>query len=898
MANQKNELIKFLEKRVSTKNFDFTHVSLKEFFKKSFYIEADDNKEFLDLYNRYDGYKLCLLEKPKTSQYLRFDFDLKFKNDTNLTIENINDISTIIKEEICNLYQSNFNLYILHREKSYKKLDIFKNGLHFQIPDIIIKNYHINLSICEKLISNKKLINIFKRMEVINPIKDIVDTGVYKNCWALYKSGKTDDENYYKLKYTLDKNNELKKYEDNIPINQLVNLFSFRSENKKYNITPAKNQEMENEIVKIKNEFIKIEKDKLKAKIENSKKIFKSNKNINFQEIEELCSILNNERFDNYEIWTKFCWLLKNTNEDLYYLFHKFSKTSDKYDEDQVDKFWDNAKTDSTYSIGTLKFWAKKDNPEKYKEICDKYKEYDMSDVVPKFDNDSIAKDFAKRYNDKFIFQDEVMYYFNDVYWQIDTKNRKLKNFIANEYFMELHTILCKRWKIEREKEKTNTGKNEVDQKYMDLIDMICKPLKNNNYRKNIVECIESYLINDDIEFDTKPYLFCFKNKIWDLSKGEFIKPNSLDYLTLTSGYNYEEDDDLQENMKVIDKFLKEILPNDEVRECTLKIIASGMCGRQLDKFTIFNGGGGNGKGVLDKLTLKTFGNYSCKLDNSVLTEKKNKSGGVNPAKAKLDKKRYVISTEPDTESGERFNCSIIKEITGEKTLDNARALYSSKDSISLYLTLVVECNEKPKMNEANNAMIRRIMDILFESSFVEDENDIDEKNGIYLMNKILDTEEWREQYKIAFFHYLQPYFIKLYNDGFNLNTPQIIKDRNEKYLADSNDIFSWFKSKQDEECEGSQYIEKTDDKYDYIKIVDLYNMFKDSTYFTNLNKKEKRELNKSKFIEKIIQIKQFRILYKEKYQRKVNGKNETSRNILTNFKIIYKNDFCDVDEY
>ena len=46
-------------------------------------------------------------------------------------------------------------------------------------------------------------------------------------------------------------------------------------------------------------------------------------------------------------------------------------------------------------------------------------------------------------------------------------------------------------------------------------------------------------------------------------------------------------------------------------------------------------------------------------------------------------------------------------------------------------------------------------------------------------MNKTFDTEECREQYKIALFHYLQPYFIKLYNDGFNLNTPQIIKDRN-----------------------------------------------------------------------------------------------------------------------
>ena len=162
-------------------------------------------------------------------------------------------------------------------------------------------------------------------------------------------------------------------------------------------------------------------------------------------------------------------------------------------------------------------------------------------------------------------------------------------------------------------------------------------------------------------------------------------------------------------------------------------------------------------------------------------------------------------------------------------------------------------------------------------------------------MNKTLDTDEWREQYKIALFHYLQPYFIKLYNDDFNLNTPEIIKKRNEKYLADSNDIFSWFKSKMDEDSE--IYIQKSDDKNDFIKISELFKIFKDSTYFTNLNKKEKREMNKSKFIEKLLQIKQFKILYKDKSQRRVNGKNETTRNILTNFKFIYKNFVCDNDK-
>jgi len=891
--NYKNEFEKFMESHKTNKDRDFTNLSFKG---GKYYIQQTEYEEFLDLYEKYDGSSYGIVEKMNYKyDYMRFDLDFKFKDITKIKKKDITNICNIIKMKINEFCDIKYDMYILIRNKAVFKDGLYKYGIHIQIPDIIPEKKTLMRLIRIELIKDNTLIKLFQDMKIINKIDDIIDESVYiSNGWMLYGSDKScDNSNSYNLKYIFDNDSKMIKYNpENNKIN-LIKLFSIRNKIVN-NMIPLEINEIQIEkINQIENNDKEIELNKLRIEKENKEKKnnIKWNNVIDKDFIKELVYILNSKRAINYKTWSELGWCLKSIDENTFKLFDAFSKLcEDKYNEDNVEKFW-NDSTQKNYTMGTLRYWAKQDNPEKYDEICQKYKKYDTN-ILPKWNDDSIAKDFTNRYSDKFIFQDEVMYYFNGVYWQIDEKNRKLKNFIANEYFTDLNKINISNWNNELEKPDAN--KDDIDERFLKIIKLIGS-LKKNTFRKNLAECIESYLINDDIEFDTKPYLFCFKNKVWDLSKGEFIKPNPLDYLSITSGYNYEEDKDLHENMKVIDKFLKEILPNDEVRECTLKIIASGMCGRQLDKFTIFNGGGGNGKGVLDKLTLLTFGNYGCKLDNSVLTEKKNKSGGVNPAKAKLDKKRYVISTEPDTEIGERFNCSTIKEITGEKTLDGARALYSSNDSISLHLTLVVECNEKPKMNEANNAMIRRIMDILFESQFTEHKEDIDEENGIYLMNKTLDTDEWREQYKIAMFHYLQPYFIKLYNDGFNLNTPQIIKNRNEKYLADSNDIFSWFKSKMDEDCDGDEYIQKSDDKNDIIKIADLFKIFKDSTYFTNLNKKEKREMNKSKFIEKIIQIKQFKILYKDRY--KIQNNNTTVRNILTNLKIIPKNYVCDNDK-
>jgi phage/plasmid-associated DNA primase len=58
-------------------------------------------------------------------------------------------------------------------------------------------------------------------------------------------------------------------------------------------------------------------------------------------------------------------------------------------------------------------------------------------------------------------------------------------------------------------------------------------------YLKDILNSIAK-----TIEFDLQPHLFAFNNKIYDLHIGAFVDPNPLDYISLTSGYNYNEEYD------------------------------------------------------------------------------------------------------------------------------------------------------------------------------------------------------------------------------------------------------------------------------------------------------------------------------------------------------------------
>jgi len=217
----------FIDKRKATKSSDYTHTS---FIGGKYYIEAEDNDEYLRLYKYFNGKSFGMVEFPKTlSRYIRFDLDLHFKESTKITKENICDIVSFIKTEINKYYDVDYDVYVLMRKSPTQKNDIYKNGIHIQIPDIVTKNDYITKFIRSELISNKDLIKVFKNMEVINPITDIIDECVYtSNGWMQYGSDKgTESSNAYKVKYIVDKDNEIKKYkEDN---KNLVELFSLRN---------------------------------------------------------------------------------------------------------------------------------------------------------------------------------------------------------------------------------------------------------------------------------------------------------------------------------------------------------------------------------------------------------------------------------------------------------------------------------------------------------------------------------------------------------------------------------------------------------------------------------------------------------------------------------------------
>ena len=88
--------------------------------------------------------------------------------------------------------------------------------------------------------------------------------------------------------------------------------------------------------------------------------------NPDVQMAKKLIKILSDKRADKYNDWATVGWALYNIDVGLYDEFIDFSKKCrNKFNDDGCRKFWNGIKSGG-YTIASLHFWAKQDNPQEY----------------------------------------------------------------------------------------------------------------------------------------------------------------------------------------------------------------------------------------------------------------------------------------------------------------------------------------------------------------------------------------------------------------------------------------------------------------------------------------------------------------------------------------------------
>jgi len=163
-------------------------------------------------------------------------------------------------------------------------------------------------------------------------------------------------------------------------------------------------------------------------------------------------------------------------------------------------------------------------------------------------------------------------------------------------------------------------------------------------------------------------------------------------------------------------KFLREVMPNRDVRDWMQTAIGYAATGSTVEQMmVILHGPGRNGKSLLVNTVAAILGkDYSCTVDSKRLLGSANGSGDdYKRTGAALRGKRLVVSNE--TKKGAAVDEAQIKALTSDEPIVGAR-LYKDAAEFDPTHTVFLTTNPKPRIKDGGYAMWRRLVLVPFDT--------------------------------------------------------------------------------------------------------------------------------------------------------------------------------------
>ena len=570
-------------------------------------------------------------------------------------------------------------------------------------------------------------------------------------------------------------------------------------------------------------------------------------------------------RFEDRDYWMRIGFgLFNHFGQEGYELFKyassksKLRKHRTEEAKEENEKFWKSLKKRADgITIKTLFSYAREDNEWEFAEIMLKNYGMDTSE-------NGVADLFHKMYPDDFIFCNGNWKCFNGKYWE--NGDLILRKTLSHQFY---HTI---RDALESKLDNIPKENKEKIKDVQSQIEFVRSKLKKTKFKRDVVyECQEFYT-NNEAKFDFKWNILAFKNLVFDLKTHQFREHKYDDYISITTGYDWEEPN--SEDIEYLLNIFRMIQPVPQELECLLRSYSTGLEGRVFLYFVILNGRGQNGKTFMNNLVLECLGhNLAMTGNNSLLTEQRRT--GAQPELANIHQKRCIIFEEPKKEK--KLQNSIIKELTGGNGL-TARQLYSGVTELMTHGTFMLACNQTPHMAEdITDADMSRILDIKFKSRFVKPElyHLVNEEKHIYKANEEFKTDEFKVKYKTSVMKILMLAHERYAEDNYCLRIPQSFQENTKTYLEKSSQVMEWFE----------ESYEKVMDKGKYIKLGEIYEEFKEAEFYKSMSRAEKAQWLKNNFIKHFADSPFTSDDYVEKKNIILNGKRNCFSNILTGYQ-------------
>jgi len=724
------------------KGSPFTHTSIGK-PAVSLNVPPERSVEFYENYHKamVQSIPLHLTEKPSDPSPMRIDLDFRFswgdviqpKPTTPPRMYNSSHIERIMLKYFI-LFKDYLNApddawigYVMEKKSPVENRGKIKDGIHVIWPHLVVSNAFQHL-IRKHVLDEAG--TVFQGLALTNPYEDVIDQAIIdKNNWQMYGSSKPDCEAYRVTSiYKFDRNtctiSLLPPPSAHDELN-FVQLFSMRGkEDLAVNVFPKKQEEIDEYVRHVLPTMDDRKKTKLHAEIFGNctnltKTIIGDDELVLARKLVTEC--LNPKRAESYEDWIKLGWTLRNIDSRLIDAWIEFSRVSSKYIEGECNKLWNMMRSD-TLGMGTLRWWAKGDNPQKFEEIL----AGTISDLVDKcIGTDGAHFDVAKvvyaMYKDKYRYTTKETWYMyrEDLHrWVRSQQGLQLRLILSNEVCVQFCTRAV-HWLNESIRNQDGEMRERYQERHKKLL-KIGTMLKQAGYKDSIMKECKGLFTDEKFEeiLDSHPNLLGFENGIYDLRLHEFRDGLPDDYVSFSTGRNYTTYDPNSIDAQEISAYLAQVYTNENVRNYMKDIMACILDGgiRQ-EKFYIFTGSGSNSKSVLLNLIQQAIGEYYCILPIALLTQKRTAS---NSAQAELERtkgRRLAVMQEPG--ESEKLNIGLMKELSGGDRI-LVRGLYKEPIEFRPQFKMVMTCNELPEVASDDGGTWRRIRVVEHTSKFCE----------------------------------------------------------------------------------------------------------------------------------------------------------------------------------
>lgn len=374
--------------------------------------------------------------------------------------------------------------------------------------------------------------------------------------------------------------------------------------------------------------------------------------------------------------------------------------------------------TDCT--IGTLRYWAKLDNPESYKSFVQK----DVTTLAWKCLNSTsshtdVAKLVHAKYSEQFAcanIKDNLWFgYWNHRWHELDTGHT-----LRIKLSEELPPIFEKILNECSSEYKKAIGDEDKEKwaKLMTACAKMIKDLKTVGFKNNIMkECSEKFYDEDFIQkLDEDRCLLGLPNGVYELETDTFRPGKPEDFITLSTKAKYNPNYHWDHpRVKEVVYYFKTVYPDRDLRHYVQKAFGTIVEGGNMNKdFYNMVGEGDNSKSMMAKLLRLCLGKYIGKLPVSMIMGKR---GGADNATPHLADKKGVRALFVEEPPKGQSNVSVVKELSGGDDI-LSRALFKMPIVFSPQWKLLVFTNHLLEAPAEEKAYWNRQKVIDHESTF------------------------------------------------------------------------------------------------------------------------------------------------------------------------------------